>query len=590
MHHRNSNKIAAIVGLMMIFAVGAFAKDAKVRINVHPKQAYVFVDGVPFRDGSQTIRVAPGHHTIGAYNYGFTPQVRDLAFEPGANSPVDFKLEAIPGMTTGPWGRIQIEGASRAAVLLTGKSPEYFVGHGDEFNHGAKFIQCCTQQLIVPPGAHDMTILENGKELWSGTINVVANQRVILNVISGKQKTKPWPEGASINSLDRFKAGIASATVAVAPVTGTIAATPAQINCGDSSRLTWTTAETVQRAITSDEDNLKQAAAAGDLSVQPKKTTTYGLQASGPGGTVSTTTAVNVNTTVQSSLQASPAEVRYRRVGDKVMEQGSTNLTWSATNANTASIAPLGQVSTSSSQTVQPVSKQENSGPVNETQTYTLTAKNDCGGSDTQTVSVHITGSIEPIPEVPLASVFFPTGLPDAGHPEGGLVQSQQERLARTADGFKKYLEYNPDARLTVIGNTDERDSNARNQPLSQRRADRVKQYLVSLGIPEGKIETVAQGKEKPLAASTVKQLHEENPNKASESLGSFQDLVWAYNRRVDIVILPIGEVSKQYYPGTADDAKVLFDSGWPEQADIITLASEKTRLPVEPDPAPPQK
>lgn len=590
MHYRNSTKLAAFVGLVVICSLGAFAKDAKVRIHVYPRQAYVFVDGVAFRDGSQTIRVAPGHHTIGAYNYGFTPQVRDVSFEPGANSPIEFKLEAVPGMTTGPWGRIQIEGAPRAAVLLNGKTPEYFVGHVDEFNHGAKFIQCCTQQLVMPPGAHQMTILANAREVWSGTINVVANQRVILNVISGKQRVKPWPEGAAINSLARFKAGTASASVAVAPVSGNIAATPPQINCGDASHVAWSTTETVQRTITSGEDNMKEPAASGDLSVQPRKTTAYALQASGPGGTLSTTTTVNVNTAVQSSLQASPAEVRYRRIGDKVVEQGSSNLTWSSSNASAVSIEPLGQVSASNSQTVQVVSRQENSGPVNETQTYTLTAKNDCGGSDTQTASIHITGSVEPIPNVPLASVFFPTGQPDQGHPEGGLVQSQQERLARTADGFKKYLEYNPEARLTIIGNTDERDSNARNKPLSQRRAERVKQYLVSLGVADSKIETVAQGKEHPLDPATVKQLHEENPNKASESLGSFQDLAWAYNRRVDIVLLPMGELSKQYFPGTADDAEVLIDSKWPEQAAIITLASEKVRLPVEPDPAQPPK
>jgi len=590
MYQSKSRRLAAIVGLIVVFSVGALAKDAKIRINVYPKQAYVFVDGVPFRDSSQTIRIAPGNHTIGAYNYGFTPQVRDVSAEPGSNPPIEFRLEAIPGMTTGPWGRIQIEGASRAAVLLNGKTPEYLVGHGDEFNHGGTFLPCCIQQLVVPAGAHQVTIVERGKELWSGTINVVANQRVILDVVSGKQKVKPWSEGAAINSLARFKAGIASATVAVAPVSGNIAAQPAQINCGDSSRLTWETAETVRRLIMSDEDKIKQPTASGELSVLPKKTTSYDLQASGPGGTLVSTATVNVNTAVQSSLQASPAEIRYRRIGDKVVEQSSTNLTWSTSNANAASIEPLGEVSTNNSQMVKPASKQQDNGPVNETQTYTLTAKNDCGGSDTQTVSVRITGSIEPIPEVLLASVFFATGQPAQSRPEDGLAQSQQELLARTADGFKKYLEYDPEARLRLVGNADERDSNAKNKPLSQRRADRVRQYLVSLGISESKIETVAQGKKHPLDATTVKQLHEENPNKAAKPLGSFQDLVWAYNRRVDIVLFPKGEVSKQYFPGTAADAKLLFDSNWPERTEKVTLASQKVRLPAESHPKEQQK
>jgi hypothetical protein len=111
-----------------------------------------------------------------------------------------------------------------------------------------------------------------------------------------------------------------------------------------------------------------------------------------------------------------------------------------------------------------------------------------------------------------------------------------------------------------------------------------VKAYLTFVGIPEDKIETVAQGKDQPLNADTVKSLNEQNPNKPDKSLGSFQDLVWAYNRRVDIVLLPKQERSVQYFPGAAPEAKVLFDNGWPEQAEIITLAAQKVRLPVESD------
>jgi hypothetical protein len=219
---------------------------------------------------------------------------------------------------------------------------------------------------------------------------------------------------------------------------------------------------------------------------------------------------------------------------------------------------------------------------VNEVQTYTLTAKNICGGSDTQTASVRIVGSIEPIPDVPLASVFFPTGYPDQKHPDQGLLESQQQVLARTAAGFKAYLEYDPDARLSVLGNTDERDSNTRNKPLSQRRADRVKTYLVSMGVPEGKIDTVAQGKDHQLDAATVKTLHEQNPNKPSKSLGTSQELNWAYNRRADLVLLPKGAQSTQYFPGTVAESGLLFNSEWPGGKDILTLAAEKEALPVD--------
>jgi outer membrane protein OmpA-like peptidoglycan-associated protein len=585
MSYMKSYKLLAIGGIILL-AASAFAKDSKLRITVEPSQAYVLVDGVPSGSGNQTIKVTAGTHSVGVYNYGFTLQVRDVSVEEGTITGVEFKLEPVAGKVTGPWGRIQIEGASHAAILLNGKTPDYIVGHGDEFNHNGAFLNCCRQELVVPAGKHTVTILDKGgQERWSGVVDVPANERVIINANNGDQKVKPWPEGANISSLSRFNAGRATSTVAIAPVSGSLSAAPGKINCGDTAKLSWTTAETVERAITAGTETSKQSAPAGDLSVQPKETTDYTLQASGPGGSFTSTTKVDVNTAVQSSLQASPGEIRYRRIGDKVLEQGSANLNWSATNASSASVEPFGAVNVNDSRSLMATPKQQAEGPLNEVQTYTLNAKNECGGSDTQTASVRIVGSIEPIPEVPLVSVFFPTGHPDAKHPGSGVVRSQQEALAKAAAGFKKYLEYDPDAKLTVLGNTDVRDSNARNKPLSQRRADHVKAYLVSQGIPESKIETIAQGKEHPLDANAVKLLHEQNPNKPPKSLGTFQELVWAYNRRADLVLMPKEARSTQFFPGTAPEAKQLFSPGWPEErAHSLLLASEKEQLPVESD------
>jgi outer membrane protein OmpA-like peptidoglycan-associated protein len=584
--HPNVYRTFLVITGLALSTAGCLAKDAKLRIQVKPQQAYIFVDGSPIGDGSRSISVAPGKHTIGVYNYGYKPEVREISVDEDRNAGLNFELVAVPGTISGPWGRIQIEGAARAAVYLNGKTPEYFVGHVDEFNNSGYWFDCCTQQLIVPVGTHVVTVVDaHSKELWSGSVSVPADKRVVLYVPSGKQKVKNWPEGSAINSLPRFTAGIASASIAVAPVSGSVSAEPAKINCGDSARVSWQTSETVERTITADSETAKQPDAAGNLSVQPKKATTYELKASGPGGSVTSSAAVDVNTVVQSSINVSPAQIQYRRIGDKVVQQGSSNLDWTAANASSVTIDPLGSVTANGTKAVPITPKQDTNGPISEVQTFTLTAKNDCGGSDTHTASVQLTGSIEPIPEISLVSVFFPTGFPDARHPEVGLVQSQQQALDRMAAGFKKYLEYDPDARLTVVGNTDERDSNARNKPLSERRANRVKEYLVSTGIPENKIETVANGKTQQLDAGTVTSLHSANPNKFAER-GTFQDLVWAYNRRVDIVLLPKDVRSTQYFPGDAPEAKFLADSNWPGEKELVVLAAEKSRLPDDPAPA----
>ncbi|HEV2733105.1 MAG TPA: PEGA domain-containing protein, partial [Terriglobales bacterium] len=250
MSYKNIHKRLVFAAVLLCVSA-AFAADSKVRLRVEPQQAYIFVDDVPFGAGSRTIKIASGNHKIGVYNYGFASQVREVTVEPDTITELEFKLNPVAGEVKGPWGRIQIESASVFAVLLTGKTPDYFVGHGDEFNHGGAFLPCCIQELIVPPGAYPVTIVYRTRVLWSGTVNVNANERVIINAANGKQKVKPWPRGDSMESLPRFKVGTASATVAVAPVTGSLTASKTQINCGDSTNLNWATTETVERTVAS---------------------------------------------------------------------------------------------------------------------------------------------------------------------------------------------------------------------------------------------------------------------------------------------------------------------------------------------------
>ena len=66
-----------------------------------------------------------------------------------------------------------------------------------------------------------------------------------------KRVVKNWEDYANTQLLPRFTPGIAGATVAVAPVTGTFAADPKQMNCNDKVKLAWNTTETLHTAITS---------------------------------------------------------------------------------------------------------------------------------------------------------------------------------------------------------------------------------------------------------------------------------------------------------------------------------------------------
>jgi peptidoglycan-associated lipoprotein len=54
-----------------------------------------------------------------------------------------------------------------------------------------------------------------------------------------------------------------------------------------------------------------------------------------------------------------------------------------------------------------------------------------------------------------------------------------------------------------VAGNCDERGTREYNLALGERRAAKVKDYLVSLGISPNRIDTISYGKERPIAAGS---------------------------------------------------------------------------------------
>lgn len=390
-------RFLVIATFLVAAASLAIAQDAVVRVNVTPEEAYIFVDGQPIIHRSNTLNILPGEHTIGVYNYGYTPQVQKLFFEKGANQVLNARLKPIPEMVSGPWGRIQIEGVhGDALVMLNGTTPEYFVGHADETNHdiGAK------QMLVAPVGTLNLYILDSKtfKPVWSGPIEVKENQRLILYVNRGSNGQivyKDWKDGAKIASLKRFEAGTATATIAVAPLVTKFTADRNEIKCGEPVHLAWTTKDGVKTTVLADNQVLSDSLN-GDLAVQPTKTTTYQFRSVGPGGTVSNDQTIKVTNEVTTSLVPSANEIRFVKVGDKIMEQGTAKLNWTASNADAVHLEPVGLLTgNSGEETITATPATQAVGPVDEVRTYKLTATNACGGTHTSVATVHVVGSIE---------------------------------------------------------------------------------------------------------------------------------------------------------------------------------------------------
>ncbi|MDR1259858.1 MAG: peptidoglycan-associated lipoprotein Pal [Endomicrobium sp.] len=97
------------------------------------------------------------------------------------------------------------------------------------------------------------------------------------------------------------------------------------------------------------------------------------------------------------------------------------------------------------------------------------------------------------------------------GFDKSDLTTSSLKILKENVD----YLTDNSNIKIILEGHTDDRGTTEYNLSLGQRRALKVKEYYVQLGIEPSRITAISYGKEKPV------------------DLGN-NELAWARNRRVE--------------------------------------------------------
>lgn len=192
------------------------------------------------------------------------------------------------------------------------------------------------------------------------------------------------------------------------------------------------------------------------------------------------------------NLQASPTLIQRGQ---------SSTLTWSSTNATSLTLSPgIGAVSAEGTQSVSP----------QDSTTYTLTATGPGGSAD---ATAHVTVIVPPPPapaaHVPTMQELFDQEVKDAyfDYDKADIRSDARDALSQTAQFLRSY----PQLKIVVEGHCDERGSTEYNLALGDRRAAAAKQFLVSLGIPADRLETVSYGKERPFCSASTEQCWQQN-------------------------------------------------------------------------------
>jgi peptidoglycan-associated lipoprotein len=181
---------------------------------------------------------------------------------------------------------------------------------------------------------------------------------------------------------------------------------------------------------------------------------------------------------------------------------GSSTLTWSSTNATNVAIDQgIGDVSTSGTRSVSPSSST----------TYTVTARGE-GGTASATARITVTAPPPPPPPAVVTETLdeqFSKRVRDVyfDYDKSDIRDDQKSTLSDAAD----FLKANPSLRFTVEGHCDERGSEEYNLGLGDRRANAVKNYLISLGIGADRMNPISYGKERPQCREATEECYQRN-------------------------------------------------------------------------------
>lgn len=203
------------------------------------------------------------------------------------------------------------------------------------------------------------------------------------------------------------------------------------------------------------------------------------------------------------SLTAEPSSIERGK---------SATLRWSSTNATSASLDQgIGAVPASGTREVFPTQTTE----------YTITVKGQ-GGEASARATVTVRVPPPPPPPPPPKEDWqdvLSRSVRDAyfDFDSSDIRPDAEATLRSNADALRQIFNDHTDARVVIEGHCDERGTSEYNLALGDRRATAARDFLVNVGVPAGRLNTISYGKERPQC------------NESNESC-------WQLNRRAHFV------------------------------------------------------
>lgn len=199
----------------------------------------------------------------------------------------------------------------------------------------------------------------------------------------------------------------------------------------------------------------------------------------------------------------SPAPTATLRVNPTSIERGqSATLAWTTTNASEVSLDGS-SVPATGSRSVRP----------SQSATFRLVAKGPGGTAD---ASARLTVTVPPAP------IERPTPPPSRSIEQLWLesvktIYFDYDKYEVRADqraaleGNGRFFLAHPDLPITIEGSCDERGSAQYNLGLGEKRSTALKDFLVSMGVPASRLNTISYGKEKPVCTESSEDCWQRN-------------------------------------------------------------------------------